>query len=163
VQIIKSLHNIEFGRDPYQLFDTPRAVDQTARVYLTAREAMSRAACDLAAWPSDPDRADALLHARDALIFASGDLWQALRSGGHYHQVFEIGGCWVYLSDAQGPNRPHIMAVDAKGNRLCPVCYGAGVYQGMYGDDEFRPCPCCQSAGFLQVKLPGCTRKELVL
>lgn len=160
MKIIKSFHNIEFGRDPYQLFPASDAVEESARAYLHSREGMQVAAACLAGSPDDVARADDMLEARDAFIFASGDLWNALRSGGHYHRVFEVDGHWIYLSDAQGPCRPFILAVDSEGHRTCPVCYGAGAYQGMFGDDEHRPCPCCQCAGFLAVSLPGCTRKD---
>ena len=133
-----------------------------ARVYLFARDMMQAAAVHLAAAPDGPICQDAMLRARDSFIFAAGDLWEALRSGGHYHKVFEVDGHFIYLSDAQGPDRPFIMAVDSEGKRLCPNCYGAGVYRGCFGDDEFRPCPVCNTSGHIQVKVPACTRKELV-
>lgn len=161
MQILETLRNIEFGADPYELAPTPAAVERAARVYLFARDAMKLAATWLVACPTSPDRSDAMTAARDSFIFAGGDLWNALRSGGHYHRLFAVDGHWIYLSDAQGPARPYILAVDSEGRRMCPACYGAGVYSGLFQGEDWRSCVCCNTLGFLTVTLPGCTRKEL--
>jgi hypothetical protein len=160
MQVIKTLRNIEFGSDPYELYTTPPAIERYGRVYAYSLEVLRHAHLELRRSPESAAALDMTIDARDRFIFADGALWELMRA--RPHQAFRLeDGNHLWMSEARGTTRPHLILADAEGRRQCPSCYGVGQYRTHYPDaGTFAPCPLCLESGSLTVSLPACCRKE---